>query len=122
MSQKMIEEKATILYVDDLHVNLVLFKETFKKDYEIILTESPHEALKILEEKEVQVIVSDQRMPEMTGTELLEIVAEKYPDICRFLLTAYTDAETVIEGINVGRIHGFIQKPLKLGEIKSKIN
>jgi signal transduction histidine kinase len=103
-------------------VNLKLFGEALKKDYEIILTEYPHEALKILDEKEVQVIVSDQRMPEMTGTELLEIVAEKYPNMGRFLLTAYTDAETVIEAVNVGRIHGFIKKPMNVGEIRDKIN
>ena len=115
-------EKPTVLYVDDLLVNLKLFKEAFKKDYEIIITETPYEALKILDEKEVQVIVSDQRMPEMTGTELLEIVAEKYPNMGRFLLTAYTDAETVIEAVNVGRIHGFIKKPINVGEIREKIN
>lgn len=118
----MAEERPTVLYVDDLNVNLILFKEAFKRDYEIIITETPHEALKILEEKEVQVIVSDQRMPEMTGTELLEIVAERYPNMGRFLLTAYTDAETVIEAINIGRIHGFIKKPINAGEIRDKIN
>lgn len=116
------QERPTLLYVDDLKVNLVLFQQTFKKDYDIIITESPQEALEILDEKEIQVIVSDHRMPEMTGTELLEIVTQKYPDIRRFLLTAYTDASTVIEAINVGRIHGFIEKPLKADEIRAKIN
>lgn len=118
----MSKEKPAVLYVDDLRVNLMLFYETFKKDFDITLTEYPHEALKILEEKEIHVVVSDQRMPEMTGTELFEIVAEKYPDIRRYLLTAFTDAETVIEAVNVGRIHGFIEKPLKVSEIRDKIN
>jgi response regulator RpfG family c-di-GMP phosphodiesterase len=116
------QNKPCVLYVDDTAVNLILFKETFKNDFDITLTEFPHDALKILEEKEIQVIVSDQRMPEMTGIELLEIVAEKYPDIRRYLLTAYTDAETVIEGVNVGRIHGFIKKPMKADEIRVMIN
>jgi K+-sensing histidine kinase KdpD len=118
----MSKEKPAVLYVDDLRVNLMLFDETFKKDFDITLTEYPHEALKILEEKEIHVVVSDQRMPEMTGTELLEIVAEKFPDIRRYLLTAYTDAETVIEAVNVGQIHGFIKKPLNVTEIRDKIN
>ena len=61
--------------------------------------------LEILEEKEVEVLVSDQRMPGMMGTELLEIVAEKFPDTRRYLLTAFTDAETVIEAVNVGHVH-----------------
>lgn len=116
------QQKPTLLYVDDVYANLVLFQQTFKKEYDIILTESPHEALEILEKKDIQVIVSDQRMPAMTGTELLEIVAQKYPDISRYLLTAYKDVETVIEGINKGRIHGFIEKPIKANEIRAKIN
>jgi len=117
----MTQEKPVVLYVDDSSVNLILFKETFKKDYDLILTEYPEEALKILEEREVQVLVSDQRMPKMSGTELLEIVAEKHPDIRRFLLTAFTDTDTVIEAVNVGRVHGYIKKPLKSDEVRASI-
>ena len=115
------QDKPVVLYVDDVPVNLMLFKETFKKDFDITLTEFPKEALKILEEKEIQVVVSDQRMPEMTGIELLEIVAEKYPDIRRYLLTAYTDAETVIDAVNVGRVHGYIKKPFQSDEVRATI-
>ena len=118
----MAQEKPTVLYVDDVLVNRELFKATFSNDFNLILTEDPKEVLKILEEKEVQVLVSDQRMPEMTGTELLEIVAEKYPDIRRYLLTAYTDTEIVIEAINKGRIHGYIKKPMQSDEIRQSIN
>ena len=117
----MSENKPVVLYVDDVPVNLVLFKETFKHDFDITLTEYPHEALKIIEEKEIQVIISDQRMPEMTGIELLEIVADKYPDIRRYLLTAFTDTETVINAVNVGRVHGYIKKPFKADEVRATI-
>jgi response regulator RpfG family c-di-GMP phosphodiesterase len=116
------QDKPTVLYVDDLPMNLKLFEATFRKDYDIILTESPLEALKILEEKEIQVLVSDQRMPEMSGTELLEIVSEKYPDTRRYLLTAFTDTETVIEAVNVGRVHGYIKKPMEANEIRRSIS
>lgn len=116
------QDKPSLLYVDDTKVNLMLFQEVFKKDYDLVLTEFPEEALRILEEQEIQVIVTDQRMPDMTGTELLEIVAEKYPNIRRYLLTAYTDAETVIEAVNVGRVHGYIKKPFKADEIRASIN
>ena len=118
----MAQEKPTVLYVDDVPINLKLFKATFSNDYNIILTEYPNEVLKILEEKEVQVLISDQRMPKITGTELLEVVAEKFPDIRRYLLTAYTDTETVIEAINKGRIHGYIKKPMQSDEIRQSIN
>ena len=115
-------EKPTVLYVDDLRINLNLFEATFKNDYDLILTEYPEKVLKILEERDIQVVVSDQRMPEMTGIELLGIVAEKYPDIRRYLLTAFTETETVIEAINVGRIHGYIKKPMKADEVRTSIN
>ncbi len=118
----MTEEKPRILYVDDLPINLKLFEATFHNDYDITLSESPTEALMILEEKEIQVLVSDQRMPEMRGTELLEIVAERYPEIRRYLLTAFTDTDTVIEAVNKGKIHGYIKKPMQPDEIRQSIN
>jgi CheY-like chemotaxis protein len=114
--------KANILYVDDLQTNLILFQVTFEKDYNIILADSPAKALEILKEQTIQVLVTDQRMPEMTGTELLEIVAKDYPDIRRFLLTAYTDIETVVEAVNIGHIHGYINKPIQVNEVRASIN
>jgi signal transduction histidine kinase len=116
------EAKASVLYVDDLQTNLILFQATFEKDYDIILAESAAAAIEILKEREVQVLVTDQRMPDMSGTELLEIVAAEYPDIRRFLLTAFTDFETVVEAVNKGRIHGYINKPLKADEVRITIN
>ena len=72
--------RANVLYVDDLQTNLILFQATFEKDYNIVLAESPQKALEILREQDVQVLVTDQRMPDMTGTELLELVAEEFPE------------------------------------------
>jgi signal transduction histidine kinase len=118
----MAQEKPTVLYVDDLPMNLKVFEATFRKDFHIILTESPKAALDILDKEEIQVLISDQRMPEMSGTELLQTVAEKYPDIRRYLLTAYTDTETVIEAVNKGRVHGYIKKPMAPDEIRQSIN
>lgn len=114
--------EANVLYVDDLQTNLILFQATFEKDYNIILADSPQKALEILREQEIQVLVTDQRMPEMTGTELLELVAEEFPYIRRFLLTAYTDFETVVEAVNRGHIHGYINKPIQAEEVKASIN
>lgn len=114
--------QANVLYVDDLQTNLTLFQATFEKDYDIILAESAAAALDVLKEKEIQVLVTDQRMPDMTGTELLEIVAAEYPDIRRFLLTAFTDFETVVEAVNKGHIHGYINKPLQADEVRMAIN
>jgi len=115
-------QRARVLYVDDTAVNLKLFAAVFRKDYEILTTEYPEKVLQILEKEDVQVLVSDQRMPGITGIELLETVAEKHPQIRRFLLTAFTDAETVIEAVNVGRIHGYIAKPFNNDDVRKAIN
>ncbi len=115
-------EKPTVLYVDDVPMNLKLFEATFRNDFDLILTEYPKEVLNILDDRDVQVLISDQRMPEMTGIELLSTVAQEYPNIRRFLLTAFTDAETVIEAVNKGRIHGYIKKPLNADEIRQSIH
>lgn len=111
-----------VLYVDDLQTNLILFQATFEKDYHIILAESAAKALEIMKEQEIQVLVTDQRMPDMTGTELLEIVSREYPEVRRFLLTAFTDFETVVEAVNKGHIHGYINKPLQAEEVRLSIN
>jgi signal transduction histidine kinase len=114
--------KPNILYVDDLQPNRLLFQVTFKKEYHIILAESASKALEILKHEDIQVLVTDQRMPDMTGTELLEIVAREYPEIRRYLLTAYTDFESVVEAVNKGRIHGYINKPIQAEEVIKSIN
>jgi|GEM_PF-994957 len=111
-----------VLYVDDLQTNLILFQATFERDYNIILAESAAKALEIMKEQEIQVLVTDQRMPDMTGTELLEIVSREYPEVRRFLLTAFTDFETVVEAVNKGHIHGYINKPLQAEEVRLTIN
>jgi len=121
MNHTELVNKPNVLYVDDLQTNLILFEATFENDFNIVLASTAAKALEILKEKEVQVLVTDQRMPEMTGTELLEIVAGDYPDIRRFLLTAYTDVETVIEAVNKGHIHGYITKPIQKEEVRSSI-
>jgi len=61
-------------------------------------------------------------MPEMLGTELLELVAKEHPRVRRYLLTAYTDTDTVIEGVNKGKIHGYIKKPMKADEVRQSIS
>jgi two-component system sensor histidine kinase/response regulator len=114
--------KPNILYVDDLQTNLTLFRATFEKYYQIFLANSAPKALEILKKEKIQVLVTDQRMPGMAGTELLEVVSRDYPEIRRFLLTAYTDFETVVEAVNKGHIHGYINKPLESDEVKKSIN
>jgi signal transduction histidine kinase len=114
--------KPNILYVDDNETNLVLFEATFQNDYNVFLANSGEKGLEILSEDKFAVIISDQRMPGMTGNELLQTVQEKFPDVMRFILTAYTDYDTVVETINKGQIYGFFNKPFDPETVKMALN
>ncbi len=100
-----------VLYVDDQQGNLVVFKATFKRYLDIVTAQSAKDALVILEKEEFPVVVSDQRMGEMNGTEFLVEVRKRHPDTARMLLTAYTDFDDVVRAINEGQVTRFIQKP-----------
>lgn len=114
-------QKPKLLYVDDIETNLILFEHTFKNDFEIYLADSGKKALEMLRQQSFTILISDQRMPEMSGNELLEIAAVEFPDVLRFLLTAYTDYETLIEAINKGQIYGFFNKPFNAQEVRMVI-
>lgn len=116
------EQLERILFVDDVKANLMLFEASFGNDFSISLAESGQEALKLLKAEEFAVVVSDQNMPGMTGTDLLEIVARDYPDIMRFMITAYTDYTTVVDSINKGKVYGYFNKPYNVDEVKMTIN
>ncbi len=115
-------EKISILYVDDEENNLFSFKATFRIKYNVSTAISGDEALKILETKPVQVIITDQRMPEMTGVEFLEKVLVKYPDPMRVLLTGYADMSAVVDAVNKGKIFHYLAKPWNEEELDLTIN
>ena len=115
------ENKITILYVDDEENNLFSFKATFRIKYHILTALSGDEALKILEANQVHIIVTDQRMPEMTGVEFLEKVLEKYPDPMRILLTGYADMGAVVDAVNKGKIFHYLAKPWNEEELDMTI-
>ena len=105
------EEKIKILYVDDEENNLQAFKATFRRDYKIFIAISAREGREILKQEEIDVIVTDQRMPEETGVEFLESIIPEYPDPIRILLTGYTDIQAVIDAINKGQVYHYLTKP-----------
>ncbi len=116
------EEEPIVLYVDDLEANLILFQEMFKNDYNILTADSGKKGLEILEKENVAVLISDQSMPEMTGNELLEIVAKKFPDIMCFILTAFTDYDSLVESVNKGKIYGYFKKPFEYEDVNISIH
>lgn len=107
----MVSNKISVLYVDDEQDNLFSFKAAFRIKYRVLTALDGEEALRLLDTKVVHVVISDQRMPQMTGVELFEKIGEKYPDPIRLLLTGYTDMNAVIDAINKGKIFHYLTKP-----------
>ena len=108
------ESKPKILYVDDEPINLKTFKAAFSEDFEVITAETGAEGLNIFNEyidDGLAVVISDQRMPSMTGVDFLERVHQLNPMPIRIILTAYSDFYDISEAVNKGHIYQFIQKP-----------
>jgi serine phosphatase RsbU (regulator of sigma subunit)/ActR/RegA family two-component response regulator len=106
------ERKLKLMVVDDEADNLELLHRTFRRDFEVFLAESGVKALQILEQEgEMAIIISDQRMPKMNGTEFLSRTVDRFPDTMRILLTGYTDVEDLVGAINAGKVFKYIMKP-----------
>jgi signal transduction histidine kinase len=117
----MTEEQIRVLYIDDEVQNLNLFKACFRHDFQIFLAKSAGEGVAHLEQQDIHVIVSDQKMPGITGVQFFESILEKYPDPVRILLTAYTDAEALIDAINKGQIFRYLRKPWEEEDLRMTI-
>ncbi len=117
----MSDKKINLLYVDDEENNLISFKATFRIKYNVITATSAAEGMKLLDQKPVEIIITDQRMPSMTGIEFLEKVLEKYPDPIRILLTGFSDIDAVIDAVNKGKIYHYLNKPWDEAQLDSAI-
>jgi signal transduction histidine kinase len=107
-----------VLYVDDDTSNLVVFETGLKGELPVLTARSGAEALEVLRHQEVAVLLTDQRMPGMSGVELIEKVRAEYPDTIRMLVTAYSDIEAAIGAINRGQVHLYLRKPWEPVELK----
>jgi len=107
-----------VLVVDDEQDNLDAFRFTFRKSFDLHTAGSAAEALELLEDLDAAVIVTDQRMPKVTGIEFLGMVAKVRPDAVGIIVTAYTDVEVLIEAINLGRAYRYITKPWDSREVR----
>lgn len=111
--------KAKMLVVDDEPDNLDLLYRTFRRDFNVLRAEGGQQALEILSTQgEVAVIISDQRMPEMKGTEFLSKTVPEFPDTVRIILTGFTDVEDLVDAINAGQVYRYITKPWNPDELK----
>ncbi len=114
----MTDGKYTLLLVDDEPANLQKLQRTFMGQYSVHLAQSGEEALQILQKEPIDAIITDQKMPNMTGIEFLELSQKTYPNIVRIVLTGFTDVDDLIAAINTGKVHKYITKPWEPEEVR----
>ncbi len=120
--QQTIAMQHCILCVDDESNILNALKRLLRKeDYRILTAGSGAEGLALLEKNDVNLVIADQLMPEMSGTEFMRVVKEKYPDIIRITLTGYTEVDAITDAINKGHIYKFFLKPWNDHNLKLEI-
>ncbi|RYZ80404.1 MAG: response regulator [Proteobacteria bacterium] len=115
-------EKPVLLFVDDEERIVKLLKIMFRSDYDTYTAINGREALAIMETVPVDVIISDQRMPEMTGIQLLSQVRERWPSTVRLLLTGYSDLVAIVGAVNEGEVYRFINKPWNQAELRAVVS
>jgi serine phosphatase RsbU (regulator of sigma subunit)/FixJ family two-component response regulator len=112
--------KIKLMVVDDEPDNLDLLYRTFRRDFQVYRASHARDAIEILDrEGEMAVIISDQRMPEMNGTEFLSRTVDRFPDTIRILLTGFTDVEDLVDAINSGQVFKYITKPWNPDRLKA---
>ncbi|WP_367210616.1 response regulator [Sphingobacterium sp. R2] len=115
------DKKISILYVDDEENNLFSFKATFRLKYTVFTAISGADAIDIVKNNQIHVIITDQRMPEMTGVEFLEQIIKINAAPMRILLTGYTDMAAVVDAVNKGKIFHYLNKPWSEEELDQTI-
>ena len=113
--------KIKVLYVDDEVVNLLAFEASFRRDFDVFTARSADEGLNILKENSIEVVLSDQKMPEKTGVDFFELIVKLYPNPIRILITGFSNVKDVIDAINKGEVYRYINKPWHNFELKQTI-
>jgi DNA-binding NtrC family response regulator len=111
-----------IMVVDDEPANLRLLERLFRHDYNVLTAESGEGALRLLGQHEVALLITDQRMPGMTGVELLERTSTIRPHMVRIILTGYTDVDALVEAINRGQVYKYVTKPWNNDELRLTVS
>jgi|GEM_PF-681951 len=116
------DKKYNVLYLDDEESNLRIFRAAFKHHYKIFTAKSGLEGIEVLKQEEIHLIITDQRMPKMTGVEFLENIIPNYPDPIRIIITGFADIEDIVRALNKCGIHRYIVKPWNREELKLTID
>ncbi len=111
-------KQALVLYVDDERPNRIVFEQSFTGRFHIKTAANGTEALAILQQENVGVLITDQRMPDMSGNELLERAKELRPEVVRIVVTAYSDLDPILEAVNEGLVARYLIKPWDRDELE----
>jgi two-component system NtrC family sensor kinase len=111
----------TILYVDDDESNLVVFQAACGREFKIVTANSGAQAIELMRSQQIALLIADQRMPGMSGVEVLERVRVEYPDVVRILITAYSDFHDATAAINRGQVQRFLRKPWVIEELRANM-
>jgi DNA-binding NtrC family response regulator len=116
-------EKYSVLYVDDEEVNLRVFKNTFRRDFNVHVASSAKQGLRILEETQIDVVITDQRMPDVTGVEFLKEIHHRYPLIPpnRLIVSGFARDEDIETAFQEYKLFSFVSKPWDADELKKLI-
>jgi len=112
---------AHVLFVDDEEPNLVVFEAVCGDEFPVLTASSAAAGLELMKEHEIGVVLTDQRMPGMTGIELLEKVESEYPDAIRLLITAYSDLQAAEDAINRGHVRRYMRKPWEPETLRAEL-
>ncbi|NQZ75488.1 MAG: response regulator [Ekhidna sp.] len=115
------KKQYNILYVDDEPHNLRVFKSSFRRYYNVLTAESAYDAIEILKENKIHLVVTDQKMPGMTGTQFLEQIKPDYPEAISMIITGFSDIDDITNAINKCGIYSYITKPWDAREVKLTI-
>ena len=114
-------KKHCLLVVDDEPYIADSVHDLLRHEFKVLRAYSAEEATHLLDEQEVHIVMTDQRMPQMTGVELLKHARVRHPSAVRMLFTGFADIEAIIAAINQGHIFGFLQKPWRPEEIEERV-
>jgi DNA-binding NtrC family response regulator len=115
-------QKTGILYVDDEEHNLVSFKASLRREFNVYTAISPEAAQEFLDKEDLKVVLSDQRMPKKTGVEFFTELKKTHPEPIRILLTGYADMQAVVDAINQGEVYRYLTKPWDTPNMVAAIN
>lgn len=117
-----IPKKHTLLVVDDEMDVCDSVHDLLRREFKVLRARNAEDGIKLMQENEVHIVMTDQRMPKVTGVELLSKLRTRHPQAVRMLYTGYSDIDSVIAAINQGRIFRFLKKPWQIDELEDAVH